>query len=121
MKQLFDENEVPTRGEAERGLPELRGSEKQIGWAEKIRRGKLRDIDLRLGERRLVEARLRMRGNVEAADLHQEHLSAEFAALGPIEREDRSWWWIERRDLTAQELLAGKEPPPDPNYPKNRG
>ncbi len=91
-----EENERAAAENAAAGLPPLTGSEKQVAWAETIRRhmlGEFRRLaDLAGVEEKPTEAQ---RGALDAA-------LAAFAA------EHRAYWWIDHRDDRPERLLRDK-------------
>lgn len=98
--------EVPKSEEPDGSeLPALRGSEKQIEWAAKIRPKLLAQVSRYLRERR--ELLQRQPEGPKKAQLRAGYTRLVDAA-GRIERREWSSWWIERRDNSADELLTDK-------------
>ena len=91
-------------------VPQWRGSEAQIAWAEKIRTGKLLGINRWIRERQELAAKYTGPKN-EALRL-QVRLALD--RLEQLEREDRAWYWIDRRSNTADELLIDAPAKPGP-------
>lgn len=115
QQSLFDVEPVPTdarRGEptADDGLPTLTGSEKQCRWAIKIRSEKMQGVHLLIRQqRRLVETHDAARRAVKAHGARLV-LSEMIETAGRLERETTSRFWIDRRELTPEQLLRGVNP-----------
>ena len=106
-------NAAAAERNAGRGLPDLEGSEKQIGWAESIRDEKIQDLD---------ELEEELRG---MAPDEEDRLVVKGLLLEEIETaraETDAGWWIDRRDRSFKRLMqerarkrfeAGEKPTSD--------
>ena len=75
-------------------LPALKGSEKQIVWAEKIRENSLKEL-----------ASLLAHGKMTIADLMAlENAPGEAATAQKIVLKDDASWWIDNRSLYINDL-----------------
>ena len=82
-------NAESAEANAERGLPELDGSEKQVPWAETIRAGRMDDLDE--FEEEIHEAETPEPEHEEMQRLALEKLQA-------VRHETDAGWWIDTRD-----------------------
>lgn len=85
------------------GLPALRGSERQTGWASGIRVKLLAEADA-LGAK-LAAQREALARSVDATKAAR--LDAIANALGLMRRQTASVWWIDRRSMTAEQIVRG--------------
>lgn len=99
--------QADAEAKAERdGLPALLGSEKQIAWAERIRREKM-DALYKL-------AAIADPYNGKDASMAEAKAYAEFAeriftaALMAVEAKAEAGWWINRRDDAVTQLIRGE-------------
>lgn len=75
-------------------LPALKGSPKQIAWAEKIRENSMKEL-----------ASLLAHGKMTIADLMaMENAPGEAATAQKIVLKDDASWWIDNRNLYIKEL-----------------
>jgi hypothetical protein len=81
----------------ESGLPALIGSEKQIPWANSIRRGKWAELDKEEERFNALAA--------QAAAEHTEYIAQIKAAFQTVRSEDRAAWWIEHKSASVQDML----------------
>lgn len=113
MNTLFEvEPEIPERAD----LPPIQGTEKQIPWAEGIRRKKLREIEQVLREWRLYIQRLADLGKEDQADFQRQKFRLALDQLAVIEQKTGANWWIARRENSARELLTDAEAKPGDSY-----
>lgn len=77
------------------GLPELKGTEKQVAWAETIRKNILEEIEKQMAE--MVE-----KGKTPT----QEQLADFNAALDVVMGKQSASWWIDHRDTYIQNILS---------------
>jgi hypothetical protein len=98
---------------AERGLPDLEGSKKQIGWAESIRGDKIEDLDELEEELRCMDPDEEDRRVVKGLLLEE---------VETARAETDAGWWIDRRDRSFKRLVrkrarkrfeAGEKPTAD--------
>lgn len=89
-RRRAEENSAAAAANAAAGLPELTGSEKQVAWAETIRRQKLDTLESVLRE------------PFDRMDADPVRLDA---ALNAIRIRPEARWWIDNRDTRIQELL----------------
>lgn len=83
------------------------GSEKQILWATDVRRKQLTAVEKHLREwRLLIEAHERS-GKTEKSEQARAKYREALDALGHLEAETSAHRWIEMREATVPELLAG--------------
>ena len=102
-EEAYQREAEATRKKAEeRGLPELKGSEKQIRWALVIREQKIGEI-----EQLIYNA-----GKLAATDKERQILSDFKACAEKLFLEADAGYWIESRDFGAAELVR--------NYHKTR-
>lgn len=95
-EQRRRENERSAEANAERGLPELEGSDKQIGWAETIRAGKMEEID---------EVQVQIE-SAEPSDEDQRVLKGLLLEeVAAVRRETSAGAWIDRRDRHFGRLI----------------
>jgi len=93
--QKADEKDVAWA--QENGLPALIGSEKQIPWANAIRREKWAELDKSEREFKTLAAK---------APASQAGFADQIrAAFQIVRKEDRAAWWIENRNASAQDML----------------
>lgn len=101
---------------SQRQLPDLTGTAKQIPWATHVRREQFAAVDRLITEmQRLVEVH-RKAGREEQAERQRAALREALDRLPELEQQTYSGWWLDRRDNTAQELLAGAEPRPGNSF-----
>ena len=85
-------------------MPELQGSEKQVAWAERIRVGKIRELDAFIPDliNRLVEGTDFDHDSKEVV-ITQENLNAQ---LGRLVRVLQAKFWIDTKDYDLARLLG---------------
>lgn len=112
------ENEKAAARNAESGLPELTGSEKQILWAEKIRAGKLETVSKALaGELQPmhIDAYWGTSGwRQEAIKADDAHINY---AIDLLKQQTSAAWWIDHRDTKIGFVLRDlfvAHPPAEP-------
>ena len=93
--QKADEKDVAWA--TENGLPALIGTEKQVAWANAIRRGKRAELDKEEKRFNALAA--------QAAAEHADYIAQIRAAFQIVRKEDRAAWWIENRNASAQDML----------------
>lgn len=103
---LFD---LPAETVARKDLPPLKGTDKQIPWAEGIRTRLLFAVERYLTERRRLIDVNQQRGR-DVSELRA-RFGAQLNRLAEMERETRAGWWIDHRECTADELLTGAPVP----------
>jgi hypothetical protein len=107
MMPLFSVDDEPAQDD---GLPALRGTENQVGWAARVRTEKIAEIQTLLRDwRRLIEAHERAERHPQAQKAREGYREALLAMEG-IEGQDYAGWWLDRRSLTARQILAGDAP-----------
>jgi hypothetical protein len=89
-------NAAAAERNAERGLPDLEGSEKQIGWAESIRDDKIGDLKELEEELRGMDPDEEDRRVVRGLLLEE---------LNKARTETDAGWWIDHRDRSLQRLV----------------
>lgn len=112
MQTLF-EVEAETHGEVVgQELPPLRGSDKQLPWAEDVRPKLVAAINKHLREwGRFVKAlAASSKTDPDRLEREQEAYRAACQKADEIFAEPYAGWWISRRKQTARELLNGVEP-----------
>jgi hypothetical protein len=106
-------NAAAAERNAERGLPDLEGSEKQTGWAESIRDEKIEDLDELDEELRGMAPDEEDRRVVKGLLLEQ---------IETARAETDAGWWIDHRDRSFKRLMqerarkrfeAGEKPTAD--------
>ena len=108
MKTLFEVETEPAAVD----LPPLRGSELHRPWATEIRARKLAACEEFLRQWRLLIERYQDSGRDDAADREREGYREALDALSALQTQQKSTWWIDRRQNEAHELLLGAEPKP---------
>ncbi len=116
MSALFEEEDLVDVTEAERELPELVGSERQLPWARAVRARKLRECDQLLREWALLIERHEANGRTEQAGREREDRRVALDHLAALERRTAAGWWLNRRDNSARELLSGAPAKPGDSY-----
>lgn len=87
-------------------LPDLRGTTPQISWAMDVRKEALAAVETHLQQyRRLVENH-RDAGREPQEQESRAHYRRALSAAARLEQITGAHWWIERRKLSAAELLA---------------
>lgn len=89
-KARQEENQKAAAANADAGLPALTGSEKQIAWAETIRKQKISTL----------EEALTHRGISHSLDKDRFH-----ASVAAIKNNSSARWWIDNRDNHIETLL----------------
>ena len=79
-----EQNAAAAEEAKERGLPDLTGSEKQIAWANTIRKTALENVDARLGKK--IDP-----NSAESMELYRRFLAW-------LEGRNSAAWWIDRRE-----------------------
>ena len=92
-KARQEENQKAAQANAESGLPQLTGSEKQIAWAETIRKQKIATLDEAMTHRGLS---------------HSLDLDRFNAAVATLKRTASARWWIDNRDTHIETLLRAE-------------
>jgi len=95
-----EENEKAAKINESAGLPELKGSDKQIAWAETIRAKKVSELDKSLSDNDLEYLKKRAhRQGIADADKKID------IAIVSIKSKTSASWWIDSRDYNAEMLL----------------
>jgi hypothetical protein len=89
-------NAAAAKRNAERGLPDLEGSEKQIGWAESIRDEKIQDLD---------ELEEELRGMAPDEEDRRVVKGLLLEELSKVRSETDAGWWIDHRDRSFKRLM----------------
>jgi hypothetical protein len=110
---LFD---VPEPEVEQLDLPPLRGSAKQEPWANDVRAKKLAEVGRLLREWQEYIRNLERTGKAEKATLERGKLREALDASETLLERDTCRFWLDRRDNTARELLAGADPKPGDTY-----
>ncbi|NBB84971.1 MAG: hypothetical protein GVY12_01950 [Bacteroidetes bacterium] len=92
-------NQASAEANAERGLPGLEGSDKQIGWAETIRARKVEELDD-------LEQQARSQLTDVEEDRERDLLRMLVARIDEVRHETDAGWWIDYRDRRLTRLLT---------------
>jgi hypothetical protein len=114
METLFDLEPSLT---AERpALPPLSGTPKQLPWAAAVRCRLLTEVERLLKDSRDYLLALERSGRTEVLARERANLQAARDASERLARETSCQFWLDRRDLSARELLAGAPARPGSTY-----
>lgn len=89
-KARQEENQKAATANAESGLPSLTGTEKQIAWAETIRKQKIATLDEEMSRRELTDR------------IDKDRF---YVAVGNLKSKTSARWWIDNRDTHVNRLL----------------
>jgi len=109
QKRQAQENAAAAAHNAEQGLPELTGTEKQIAWAETIRREMI-DVATCAVQGTATEFQLQARWDEEYS-FRRTHRGIAGddprlpAAMEALKRQTKASWWIDNRDTRLSVLL----------------
>jgi hypothetical protein len=88
-------------------LPLIDGTDKQVAWAYRLRGDRLAECAEVISTLRGEVIRLRAEGDEEAAYGVERVLWRFQSAFYRVREQRSAKWWIDNRDLTAEQLLEG--------------
>lgn len=112
MSSLFPDEPKPKPKYDDSHLPRLQGSQRQRDRAEHIRRERFAAIQKLLRDWKTLIEHRQAKGRTEQAEREQKAYGEALDRMEHLEQMNHAAFWIERRENSARELLAGSEPKP---------